>query len=257
MARGLPRAKATQEKILTPLIDHCEQCGQRLWVADHKHRTITRLDGVWRLISVIRWCNQSDCPNYHRRQHPEEEWIWAPPRSKFGLDIILNIGLMHFHQDKSGSEIYWILQESGVNIAQRSVTHWIHYYGETCEDKKDGWCLSDRIKAKLQQQGQVILSVETFLFDDDSTLGMIHDCLSGEMLLVYHLHKDSEELKFLPIALKVRLRRVNKSLSQIGVPVKSLIFSLDERLNDQTLISSALTVFPEIPHQLYLLTIPR
>src|SRR5260370_33613595 len=98
MTRRLPRTKATQEKILAPFKEHCEQCGQLLWVADHKHRTVATLGGVWKLISVIRWCNQPDCPNYHRRQHPEEEWRWALPRSKFGLDIILNIGLMHFHK---------------------------------------------------------------------------------------------------------------------------------------------------------------
>src|SRR5438874_823402 len=138
MARRLPHAKASQEKILVPLKDHCEQCGQLLWVAEHKHRTITRVDGVWKLISVIRWCNQLDCPNYHRRQHPEEEWRWAPPRSKFGLDIILNIGLMHFDGGLRGSEICRNLQERGINIAQRSITHWIHRYGEAREDEKDG-----------------------------------------------------------------------------------------------------------------------
>ncbi len=74
---------------------------------------------------------------------------------------------------------------------------------------------------------------------------MIRDCLSGEMLLVYRLHRDSE-IKLLPNELKVRLRKVEKFLSRIGVPVKSLIFNEDE-----TLIGSALAVFPEIPYQLY------
>ena len=63
MTRRLPRTKATQEKMLVPSKDHCEQCGQLLWIAEHKHRTITTLDGVWKLISVIRWCNQSGCLN--------------------------------------------------------------------------------------------------------------------------------------------------------------------------------------------------
>jgi hypothetical protein len=249
MVRRLPRERATQEKILVPFKDRCEHCGQALWVAEHKHRTITRVDGVWKLISVIRWCNQSDCPNYHRRQHPEEEWRWALPRSKYGLDIILNIGLMHFEEGRRGSEICRNLQESGITMAQRSITHWIHCYGEAHEDEKDGWHPSDRMKAKLQHQGQVILSIEIFPLNDDSKLGLVRDCLSGEMLFVYRLHPDAE-IKLLPSELKVRLRRVEKFLSRSGVPVKSLIFN--EFFNeDETLISSALAIFPEIPYQLY------
>ena len=245
MARRLPRTKATQEKILVPFKDHCEQCGQRLWVAEHKHRTITTWDGVWKLISVIRWCNQSGCPNYHCRQHPEEEWRWALPRSKFALEIILDIGLMHFEYGWSGSKICRELQESEINIAQRSITQWIRRYGEVREDEKDGWRFSNRIKAKLQQQGQVILSIEIFPLRDDSKLGVIRDCLSGEMLLVYRLHTDSE-IEHLVSELKVRLRKVERVLSRIGVLVKSLIFSEDEAL-----INSALAVFPNIPYRLY------
>ena len=41
MARRALRPEATQEKTLTPLKEHCEQCGQLLWVAYHGHRTVT------------------------------------------------------------------------------------------------------------------------------------------------------------------------------------------------------------------------
>jgi hypothetical protein len=212
------------------------------------------MDGIWKLISVIRWCNQPDCPNYRRRQYPEEEWRWAPPHGKFGRDIILYIGLRHFYEGLSGPEICRELQENGINIAQRSISNWIHRYRGAYEDKNGGWHPSDWIKAKLQQQGQVVLSIEVFRLapgdDDYKILGMIGNCLSGEMLSVYRLQRDSE-IELLPIELKVRLRKIQKFLSQIGVPAKSLIFNIDEHLNNETLISSALAVFPEIPYQLY------
>ncbi len=43
---------------LTPLKEFCEQCGQQLWVGYHGHRTVTKLDGLWRLTIVVRRCMQ-------------------------------------------------------------------------------------------------------------------------------------------------------------------------------------------------------
>ena len=43
MGRRTPRQEATHEKTLTPLQERCEQCGQPLWVAYHRHRTVTTL----------------------------------------------------------------------------------------------------------------------------------------------------------------------------------------------------------------------
>jgi hypothetical protein len=54
MVRRNPRPEATQEKILTPLKERCEQCGQPLWVANHSHRTVTTLSGLWKLTLVVQ-----------------------------------------------------------------------------------------------------------------------------------------------------------------------------------------------------------
>src|SRR2546425_11104879 len=73
MARRNPRPEATQEKILTPLKECCEQCGQPLWVANHSHRTVTTLSGLWKLTLVVRQCIEPTCPRFHQRYRPEEE----------------------------------------------------------------------------------------------------------------------------------------------------------------------------------------
>jgi ribosomal protein S27AE len=54
MARRTPRFATTHEQILIPLKEHCEQCGQPLWVANHGHRTVTTLSGLWKLTLVVR-----------------------------------------------------------------------------------------------------------------------------------------------------------------------------------------------------------
>src|SRR2546428_2148416 len=73
MARRTPRPQATQTITLTPLQESCEQCGQPLWVGYHGHRTVTRLDGLWKLTIVVRRCMQPECPRYHVAYRPEEE----------------------------------------------------------------------------------------------------------------------------------------------------------------------------------------
>ncbi len=79
-----PRLEATHAIRLTPLKEHCEQCGQPLWVGYHSHRTVTRLDGLWKLTIVVRRCIQPECPNYHVAYRPEEEGRWALPHGEFG-----------------------------------------------------------------------------------------------------------------------------------------------------------------------------
>jgi len=73
MARRTARPEATYEKTLIPLQEHCEQCGQLLWVAHHSHRTVFTLSGLWRLTLVVRQCVQPGCPRFHQPYRPEEE----------------------------------------------------------------------------------------------------------------------------------------------------------------------------------------
>ena len=57
-----PRPEATHAIRLTPLKESCQQCGQPLWGGYHGHRTVTKLDGLWKLTMVVRRCIQPECP---------------------------------------------------------------------------------------------------------------------------------------------------------------------------------------------------
>ncbi len=81
---------------LTPLKEQCEQCGQPLWVGYHAHRTVTRLDGLWKFTIVVRRCVQPECPRYHVAYRPEEEGSFALPHGKFGLEVSALIGRCAF-----------------------------------------------------------------------------------------------------------------------------------------------------------------
>jgi len=66
MGRRGSRPAATHEQVLSPQREQCGACGQRLWIAYHHHRTVVRLDGLWRLTLRVRQCVNADCSQYHR-----------------------------------------------------------------------------------------------------------------------------------------------------------------------------------------------
>jgi hypothetical protein len=131
MARRTPRLEATHETTLRPLKDRCEQCGQPLWVAYHRHRTVTTLSGLWKLTLVVRHWIQPSCPRFHQRYHPEEEGHWALPHGEFGLEVIALIGLWRFREHRSVPEMHQALLARGIPIAERSVTYLMQRYART------------------------------------------------------------------------------------------------------------------------------
>ena len=155
MARRSARPEAAQGMILTPLKERCEQCGQVFWVAHHSHRTVAMLSGLWRLTLVVRQCIQPSCPRFHQPYRPEEEGRWALPHGEFGLEVIALIGQWRFREHRSVPEMHQALAARGIRIAQRSVTYLMQRYEELVTLRITD---QERIKARLQQQGHVILA---------------------------------------------------------------------------------------------------
>ena len=115
------------------------------------------LSGQWKLTLVIRQYIQPDCPNYHHRQRPEEEGHWALPHGEFGLEAIALIGQWRIRSHRSVPEMHQALVARGVTIALRSVTHLMHRYEELVALRIAD---QERIKARLQKQGHVILALD-------------------------------------------------------------------------------------------------
>src|SRR2546428_9633526 len=237
MARRTPRPQATQTITLTPLQESCEQCGQPLWVAYHGHRTVTKLDGLWKLTIVVRRCMQPECPRYHIAYRPEEEGGWALPHGEFGLELIALIGRWRFREHRSVPEMHQALLARGIPIAERSVTHLMQRYEELVALR-----VSDhpRIKARLQKQGHVILAIDGLQPDvGHEVLWVVRDCLSEEILLARALLSGSQG------DLTTLLSEVKAQLAQLEVPVKGVISD-----GQETIGSAVAFVFPEVPHQL-------
>src|SRR5215470_5033787 len=237
MARRTPRPEAAHEVTLTPLKERCEQCGQFLWVAHHGHRTVAMLSGLWRMTLVVRQCVEPSCPRFHQPYRPEEEGHWALPHGEFGLEVIALIGQWRFREHRSVPEMHQALQARGMSIAQRNVTYLMHRYEELVALHITD---QDRIKTRLQEQGQVILALDGLQPDvGHEVLWVVRDCLSEEILLARPLLSSTQG------DITALLQEVKQNLSPLKVPIKGIISD-----GEETIRSAVAFVFPNVPHQL-------
>jgi len=234
MARRAARPSAHRAVRLTPLHEKCVSCQQRLWVAYHAQRTLMTLGGLVRLTLVVRRCRNRACALYHLPYRPEEEGAWALPHGEFGLDIITVIGQLRYGEHRSIPEIHQRLESRGVTIAQRTVTDLLERYEELV-----ALHLADeeRIKARLKQQGQVILAIDGMQPDvGHEVLSLIRDCLSGEVLLARTLLSSTRgDLASLLCEVK----------QAVGVPIRGVISD-----GQQTIRQAVAACLGDVPHQL-------
>ena len=231
------RAEATQAMTLTPLKEQCEQCGQPLWVGYHAHRTVTRLDGLWKLTVVVRRCVDPECPRYHVAYRPEEEGSWALPHGEFGLEVIALIGRWRFREHRSVPEMHRMLLARGVSITERSVTHLMQRYEELVTLRLTD---HERIKTRLQKQGHVMLALDGLQPDvGHEVLWVVRDCLSEEILLARPLLSSTQA------DLTALLTEVKDQLKELAVPVKGVISD-----GEETIGKAVALMFPDVAHQL-------
>ena len=237
MARRTSRPQATQERILTPLKERCEQCGQPLWVANHSHRTVTTLSGLWRLTLVVRQCIEPTCPRFHKRYRPEEEGRWALPHGEFGLDVIALVGIWRFREHRSVLEMHQALLARGMSIAERSVTYMMQRYEELVALRITD---QERIKTRLQKQGHVILALDGLQPDvGHEVLWVVRECLSEEILFARPLLSSTQG------DITALLQEVKQLLEPLKIPIKGILSD-----GEETIGSAVAFVFPDVPHQL-------
>ncbi len=234
MARKSGRVQASTEHTLTCIQTHCGFCGQPITVAYRTQRTITTLQGSYRLILRVRRCRNPTCEWYHRPCRPEEEGRWALPHGEFGLDVIALVGTLRYTAHRSIPEIHQVLRDRGVPIAERTVTHLLQRYEELVALN-----LSEqrRLRERLKGHGQVILAIDGLQPDvGHEVLWVLRDCLSGEVLLARSLLSACEA------DLASLLREVQQELD---VPIRGVISD-----GQHSIRNAVQTVFPDVPHQL-------
>jgi hypothetical protein len=240
--RGRGRGPATRECVLSSVVEQCPACGQFMRVAYLEHRTVVRLDGLWRLTVRVRRCRNATCPQYHHPYRAEEAGAWALPQAEFGLDVIALIGRLRYREQRSVPQIHQALRARGVDIAERSVTELLHRYEELVALRLGD---ATRLRARLAEQGGVILALDGLQPDvGHEVLWVVRDVRSGEVLLARSLLSATEG-DLAPLVEEVRDALAGPDRDQPVVAILGVIS--DGQHSIRKAVAHAL---PGVPHQL-------
>ena len=183
--RRRPRPQPDRAVTLTPIIRDCPECHHRTYADYQNFRTITTLDGVFRLTLTIRRCPNPVCSRFLRPYRPEAEPHFALPYHEFGLDVMDTVGRLRYLEHRSIPEIHHELNRRGIVVARRTVTNLLDRYDEL---RALATADPQRLGPLLREQGRVILAIDGLQPDvGHEVLWVLRDCLSGEILLARSL----------------------------------------------------------------------
>jgi hypothetical protein len=183
--RRRPRPQPDRALTLTPVLLDCPECRHRTVARYNNYRTISTLDGVFRLTLTIRRCPNPACPRFLLPYRPEAEPHFALPHHEFGLDVMATVGRLRHAEHRSIPEIHRELTRRGIVVAPRTVTNLLDRY-----DELRALATADprRLEPLLRPQGRVILAIDGLQPDvGHEVLWVLRDCLSGEILLARSL----------------------------------------------------------------------
>jgi hypothetical protein len=183
--RPRPRPLPDCSLTLTPILLDCPECQHRTSADYNNYRTISTLDGVFRLTLTIRRCPNPACTRFLRPYRPEAEPHFALPSHEFGLDVMAAVGRLRYAEHRSIPEIHRELTRRGIVLAERTVTNLLDRY-----DELRALATADprRLEPLLRPQGRVILAIDGLQPDvGHEVLWVFRDCLSGEILLAKSL----------------------------------------------------------------------
>jgi hypothetical protein len=183
--RRRPRPQPDRALTLTPVLLDCPECRHRTEARYNNYRTISTLDGVFRLTLTIRRCPNPACSRFLRPYRPEAEPHFALPYHEFGLDVMALVGRLRYVEHRSIPEIHRELTRRGIVVAPRTVTNLLDRYDEL---RALATADPQRLGPLLRPQGRVILAIDGLQPDvGHEVLWVLRDCLSGEILLARSL----------------------------------------------------------------------
>jgi hypothetical protein len=228
------RPSPNRTEILDDGLASCPACGGPLIQGYHKTRILVTLSGTLRLRLKVRSCRNPDCGRAKKAVRPAGEGAFALPKHEFALDVIAQIGNWRYRDHASVPEMHRQLQDAGVPICERTVTHLLDRYDELV-------ALSMLDPARLAQitaeHQQVYLALDGIQPDvGHELLWVVRDCLSGEVLLARALLSATEA------DLAALLGEVTAALP---VPVGAVLSD-----GQQSIRKAVAAALPGVPHQL-------
>jgi hypothetical protein len=105
-----------------PKEKQCKKCSNQLNVRNVRSRTIICSHGKQRVTEVSKHCTQ----------HPDEIYYppkkLTPPKSKYGFDLLAEIGQYRFQEHRQIKEISAILKKRNITVPQRTIENLTHRF---------------------------------------------------------------------------------------------------------------------------------
>ena len=220
-------------RIFTASKETCPEDGAKLWVSQHRVRTIHRLDESIEATFRDKGCPREGCAASHLRFRPAEESMLALGGSSFGLDVVTAIGAMRFRDDASFPRIHERLIERGVPISPMAVQYQFRNYLALCSCQAG---LNDpKLAAILRKQGVIVPVIDGVQFGEgDPVLYLIIDAISKRPLF-------GKELLCRAAA---DLAPFIAQLNEIGVPILAAVSD-----KEKGLVPAIAEALPGVPHQ--------
>jgi len=221
-------------KTFTASQETCPRDGSRLWIVQHRVRTVHRLDESIEATFRDKACPRDGCAVSRLRFRPAEESMLALPGSSFGLDVVTAIGAMRFRDDASFPRIHERLAGRGIPISPMSVQNQFRNYLALCS------CQAGVTDAKLvkilKKQGVIVPVIDGVQFGEgDPVLYLIIDAISKRPLFGKELFCRSAD-DLVPFI---------RQIKEIGVPILAAVSD-----KEKGLVPAIEEALPGTPHQL-------
>jgi hypothetical protein len=212
----------------------CPRDDTKLWVVQHRARTVHRLDETIEATFRDKACPRDGCSAPDLRFRPAEESMLALPGSSFGLDVVTAIGAMRFRDDASFPRIHARLAGRGVPISPMSVQNQFRNYLALCS------CQAGVTDAKLvkilKKQGVIVPVIDGVQFGEgDPVLYLIIDAISKRPLFGKELFCRSA-CDLVPFI---------RQIKEIDVPILAVVSD-----KEKGLVPAIAEALPGTPHQL-------
>ena len=160
----------------------CAICNRSLQVTQWRDRAVERLDGVAWLIMRDKRCPDLTCSARRVIFRAPEECQIVLKKDTVGIDVLIEIGLLHLEKHMPFRAIVEVLAERGVHLTERGASEAYKRFLALIHCRAGE---SEQVREKLRKQGGMIVLIDGVQYDDrSSVMYVVTDVRSHTTLFV-------------------------------------------------------------------------
>jgi hypothetical protein len=219
-----------------PELSSCPHCDSAL-VYSHPvwAKPIQSLSGIEHVTNLGFRCSNPACAHQRAVYRSAQAEARQIKGSGYGLDVVVRIGYLRFHNHQTREEIWRQLhEETAIQLSERHVQNLLEVYLALLRASQQD--LPTLLAPTVAEQGGLILSVDGLQPEQgNEQLWTVREVTSGRVLGAANLQQATAPV----------LARLLRPIGETGLPVLGVISDAQESLR-----LAVAEVFPGVPHQL-------